>query len=261
MGAFSERLREQRDHTGLSQEQFAALAGQSKKSQGRYETGERSPDVDYLLALSEHGVDIAYLLTGQRSATGNQEAIEAQRLQQVLSGGGEAQLTMRAALADYGSPRDDAEALYDYSPIQLHNAYLAAGAGMTNGPAEILAQVAFPNAFLQSLGADPDYARLVRAHGDSMEPSIYDNDVLMIDTRRKHVPVKRRAAKDRRRGAIYAILDDGEARVKRVERPGEDCLALISDNLEYPPELFYGDELKSIEIVGKVVWWGHVAKE
>lgn len=36
-------------------------------SQVNYETGKRSPDADYLLAASEAGIDVGYVVTGKRS--------------------------------------------------------------------------------------------------------------------------------------------------------------------------------------------------
>ncbi|MGB3316043.1 MAG: helix-turn-helix domain-containing protein [Albidovulum sp.] len=70
MEALSLRLREERERLGLSQEAFAALGGQKRLSQTRYERGERVPDSNYLAALSRAGVDVHYVLTGRRSEGG-----------------------------------------------------------------------------------------------------------------------------------------------------------------------------------------------
>lgn len=51
---------------GLSQDAFAALAGQSRKSQINYEKGDRSPDLEYLVAIAAAGADVTYILTGRR---------------------------------------------------------------------------------------------------------------------------------------------------------------------------------------------------
>ncbi len=71
------RLAEAREAIGLNQERFAALGGVKKGAQGLYETGQRAPDASYLLKLNEHGIDIAYILTGQRQAP--QESAEMRR--------------------------------------------------------------------------------------------------------------------------------------------------------------------------------------
>ena len=65
--AFSRRLREARTELRYDQMRFAQLGGVKKNSQINYEAGRTAPPVDYLLRLAEHGVDIGYVLTGQRT--------------------------------------------------------------------------------------------------------------------------------------------------------------------------------------------------
>ncbi|ACR32481.1 helix-turn-helix domain-containing protein [Burkholderia glumae] len=62
------RLREERTRLKLSQTAFADLAGVTKATQGNYETNKRSPDTTYLAAVARNGVDIQYVVTGQRAA-------------------------------------------------------------------------------------------------------------------------------------------------------------------------------------------------
>lgn len=64
--SIGERLKEERDALHLTQEGLAVAAGISKKTQGLYERDERSPNADYLLAVKAVGVDVMYVLTGQR---------------------------------------------------------------------------------------------------------------------------------------------------------------------------------------------------
>jgi len=64
---FSERLVEERKRLGLNQEDFGAIAGVAKHSQLNYEKGTRIPDARYLIAIGERGVDVGYLLSGNRS--------------------------------------------------------------------------------------------------------------------------------------------------------------------------------------------------
>lgn len=60
------RLREERERLGLSQQSMGEIGGVKKLTQLNYEKGERAPDTIYLTALASVGVDIAYVLTGQR---------------------------------------------------------------------------------------------------------------------------------------------------------------------------------------------------
>ena len=62
-----ERLKEERERIGLNQTEFATRAGASKNSQYNYEKGERSPDATYLAAAAGMGVDVLYVVTGERT--------------------------------------------------------------------------------------------------------------------------------------------------------------------------------------------------
>ncbi|KVC61882.1 XRE family transcriptional regulator [Burkholderia ubonensis] len=59
---------------GLSQDEFAAVGGVLRRAQSNYESDERSPDVKYLTAVAELGVDVTYILLGRRGGTGEQGA-------------------------------------------------------------------------------------------------------------------------------------------------------------------------------------------
>ncbi|MFV2945271.1 helix-turn-helix domain-containing protein [Pseudomonas japonica] len=65
--AFGERLREERERFGWNQEQLGQLGGVNRNTQGKYEKGERNPDSAYLSAVAAVGVDVLYLLTGNRT--------------------------------------------------------------------------------------------------------------------------------------------------------------------------------------------------
>lgn len=60
-----ERLKEERKRLGLNKIEFAALLGIHRNTQGNYETG-REPPTDYLAAAQGVGVDIAYVMEGER---------------------------------------------------------------------------------------------------------------------------------------------------------------------------------------------------
>lgn len=66
MGSIGSRLREERERLGLNQSDFAVAAGTTRKSQFNYETDARRPDADYLASIAVAGVDVLYILTGQR---------------------------------------------------------------------------------------------------------------------------------------------------------------------------------------------------
>ena len=64
-----DRLREERDRLGLSQPNFAALAGTTKQTLFSWETGKTAPDGFQLAAFAAAGVDVLYVITGERGGS------------------------------------------------------------------------------------------------------------------------------------------------------------------------------------------------
>lgn len=61
------RLREERERLGLSQAQLAKIAGTATRTQVAWEQGEQTPNAVYLAVVSQHGMDVQYVVTGQRA--------------------------------------------------------------------------------------------------------------------------------------------------------------------------------------------------
>ena len=61
-------MKEERTRLGLTQALFGAHGGVVKFTQFNYEKDVASPSVEYLYKLEKLGVDIGYLVTGQRTA-------------------------------------------------------------------------------------------------------------------------------------------------------------------------------------------------
>jgi len=61
-----DRLEEERKRLGLSQQNFADLMDISRTSQVNYETNKREPSAGYLAFSATIGVDVLYVLTGER---------------------------------------------------------------------------------------------------------------------------------------------------------------------------------------------------
>ncbi|WP_189836382.1 helix-turn-helix domain-containing protein [Sulfuriferula multivorans] len=64
MPDFGKRLRQERLRLGFSQAMFAEACGIKRTAQTTYESGKRSPDVDYLEAAGNLGIDIDYVIFG-----------------------------------------------------------------------------------------------------------------------------------------------------------------------------------------------------
>jgi phage repressor protein C with HTH and peptisase S24 domain len=145
----------------------------------------------------------------------------------------------------------------DFARIPLHDAYLSAGPGVTNGDVAIIDHLVFRNEWLQKIGLKPDHAAMARISGDSMAPGIQHGDLVLIDTSKREVPVAKKC-KNPVAPPIFAFMQDDEARVKRLERQEPSALILYSDNQTFRPEILFGSEVDCINILGQVVWSGHV---
>lgn len=68
-----ERLKEERQRLDLTQQALSDACGVSKRAQVKYESGEQTPGGAYLAAAAQLGVDVVFVLTGNRAAAGNAE--------------------------------------------------------------------------------------------------------------------------------------------------------------------------------------------
>lgn len=66
MSTFGERLVEERKRLRMNQAEVATVVACSTRAIGSYERGERSPDAEQLIKFSEMGMDIYYVLMGER---------------------------------------------------------------------------------------------------------------------------------------------------------------------------------------------------
>jgi transcriptional regulator with XRE-family HTH domain len=148
MTTLGERLREARGSLGLSQTDFAAIGGVQKRAQINYEQDARAPDAAYLKAIADHGVDVRYIVTGERLAPGEIELERRLRLVRDATAAAIAiaglstkqQSQVQAAIfqASMESLRDDEQQLlkhYRAADAAMKPAILAAAASLAvNGP-------------------------------------------------------------------------------------------------------------------------------
>ena len=67
MKEITDRLREERIRLGLTQEELAVLGGIRVNAQSVYERGARVPNANYLSNVARAGVDVLYVVTGERT--------------------------------------------------------------------------------------------------------------------------------------------------------------------------------------------------
>lgn len=140
-----------------------------------------------------------------------------------------------------------------FATVARHEASAAAGGGHVNFDAPPIDHLAFSKTWLLQNGIQPGACVLINARGQSMEPSIYDGDLVMIDRRKRSI----------RNGRIYVYNDPGDGtRIKRLEVVPGHAIIVRSDNLDqkaFPPEYHTADAMNAIaeNVIGEVVWSGH----
>lgn len=67
--SLSERLKEERKRFKLNQTDFGLIGGIQKHAQMMYEKGKRYPNGEYLSLLESAGVDVGYIITGNRDTS------------------------------------------------------------------------------------------------------------------------------------------------------------------------------------------------
>lgn len=91
-------------------------------------------------------------------------------------------------------------------------------------------------------GHSPNEFFWTRVKGDSMEPRLFENDLVLV---RKQTSIDS--------GAYAVVLvDDEEGVVKRVTYD-ENTITLHSQNHNYPPRVFRDREVLRVRIVGQVI--------
>lgn len=65
------RLKSERLRLQVNQSTFALSGGVQTNTQGKYERGQRIPNLEYLARLAQVGVDVLYVITGIRSVAQN----------------------------------------------------------------------------------------------------------------------------------------------------------------------------------------------
>lgn len=133
--------------------------------------------------------------------------------------------------------------------IPRFDARLSAGPGAFSQRAEVLDHIPFTPQFLRrKLGRGSiEGLVIVETAGDSMEPTISDGDLVMIDT---HDTIPH--------DGLYALVVDNALFVKRLHKM-VDGLEIGSDNRDlYRPTTLPRDRIDEVTVVGRVRWIGRV---
>ncbi|WP_440054702.1 XRE family transcriptional regulator [Pseudoalteromonas sp. T1lg65] len=197
---------------GGNKRQFALLTGKSPSHIYRICKGLSRPSMQYLEHLyTLFSVDLNWLLTGEQPSE--------QSINQVAD-----DLTL--------IPKLDIEA--------------SAGMGSVNGYEEIREQFALNTRWLNSqLGVYSDQLAFVSIRGESMQPTLFDGDMVLVDLSQNQP----------RNEGVYVVQTEDGLMAKRI-KPKHNLFDVISDNPDYPNWQINAENAAQHGIAGRVVWCG-----
>ena len=211
MGEIGDRIRELRGE--MQQAELADKLSIHKNTMANYERGGRFPDVKILLKILEVFPDTnpAWLLTGE-GPKNRSEPVQ----------GGFVMF-----------PRYEIEA--------------GAGPGRNVQSEQVVDFVSFKKEWVQNFLRVPrKNLALLSVKGDSMNPTLNDGDMILVDLRANRIDDS----------AIYVLEFDDALLVKRIQRKLDGSVVIKSDNHLYEPEVLQKDRAVELRIIGRVVWSG-----
>lgn len=196
---------------------LARAAKISSRMLGKYLAGDSDPSRSRLISIATAaGVQLQWLATGEGP--------------------------MRPSDDDQAVPADGRD-LDEYALVPRYAVEVSAGHGAWPDQVDVVERLAFKRSWLVKLGLKEHNLVLVTARGDSMEPTFYDGDLLLVD-------VSQTGIVD---GGVSVIRTDGLLLAKRLQAGFGDQVTVISDNPRYDRLTTTKDQLR---IVGRVVWRG-----
>lgn len=129
----------------------------------------------------------------------------------------------------------------EFAYVARYDARVGAGAIPLRSE-QIVDYLAFKTEWVRArLNTDPRNLLLIEALGDSMNPTLDDSDLLLVDFAEPHF----------RHDGVYVLRRENDLEVRRLQRRPDGTLNVICDNTAYPPSVVATD---SIHIIGRVIW-------
>ena len=139
----------------------------------------------------------------------------------------------------------------DFVAVPRYAAALSAGGGaVVGGDIEVVEMVMFRRAWMKRIGVNPLQAHVIPVVGDSMQPTLYDGDIVLVDTAEQR-PVS---------NAIFAIAVDDRALVKRIQLRHDGSVILVGDNPHERDEIIPSHEVAALRIIGRVRWYARTLR-
>jgi phage repressor protein C with HTH and peptisase S24 domain len=214
MYTLSKRLKAAREELGITQDALAKRAGLKNQSIiGALESGNRKSTTYIAKIALALGVSSLWLAEGRGTKK-------------------------------RGNPEIDLESHPDLAPIK--RVLITVSAGISGYAVEMREEegppIFFRRDWLKTRGLKPDQLAAVRVKGRSMEPGLWDGDLVVINFSDKN-PVD---------GEVFSVNFEGEPVIKRMSRRSGEwwMVSDSSDQKRYEPKLCG----ENVNIIGRVVY-------
>ena len=136
----------------------------------------------------------------------------------------------------------------EFTQVRRVDVSVSAGHGVLVLEEPSRSALTFRRSFLRDVGVTPDNAVIVNVKGGSMEPTIPDGAVLLVNTA-PHPVIS---------GEVYAFRQDGHLYVKRLHRMPDSMVKAVSDNpdRELYPDMNISAYDQETEVIGRCLWMG-----
>lgn len=128
--------------------------------------------------------------------------------------------------------------------LPVYDVDVSAGPGAYVEAENHIANMAFDPRYLREIDASKELS-IVRVKGESMEPTLVDNDIVLVDHSKRSLNWD----------GLFVLRYGDATQVKRIGRSGKrDHVTILSDNRDlYPP---VEAAVEDVDVVGKVLWYG-----
>lgn len=245
METLADRLKMTRSIAKLSQTALADRSGVSQTTIASIESG-RAGGSKHMIAIAEAlGVPPEWLATGwhQGRSVNSPPFITPTALATVYENH---RLREESAKGDVMVWDTQDDLPHDPTRVWIDRYDYRFSAGNGHAQWEIREKNALPfnESFFKAIGSNPADCKLVVCHGRSMEPFLFDKDMIMVDTK-KTMP---------REEKIYALWVGDEPLVKQIFKQLGGGLILHSYNAAYPDKIIEPDHLDQLQIFGQCVY-------
>lgn len=218
--AFAERLRLAMN--GESARAFSAKIGVSPSAMNQYLAAKSEPTRPVLHAIArEANVSLPWLITG------------------------EGEMSAQQSSSGQGSALPVAVALDGITQVPVLDVRGSAGNGAMNFGEVISQYISLPTTYLRDqLGSNPKDVCGIYINGDSMEPTLEDGGIALLD--------RSEAACANKGDGIYTFRIGDELYIKRLQHQGSRIM-VHSDNSAYGPWEISEADLVRMRILARVV--------